>query len=70
MPRIEEEHVSDGSIFSLVVEQGWLAFIVLGVFIVGLRLYNVRQRATQRKILRESFLAEMGYGTRSGVKRD
>lgn len=59
-----EVRVSDddgSSVVTMLIERGWLAFIILGIFIVGLRLFNVSQRAQQRKLLREGLMAEMGY---------
>lgn len=70
MPRAHQQVVSDTSIFSRVVEQGWLAFLLLGVFMIGLRLYNVKQRRDQRKLLREGLMAEMGYRGKVGKKKD
>eukprot|EP00796_Vickermania_ingenoplastis_P008833 gene8833-6216_t len=58
------DHRDDGT-FSTIVEQGWLAFVVLGLFLVGLRLYNIRQRSVQRKLLREAIMAEVGYGAQA-----
>lgn len=69
MPRVTSRPESDNSLFALLVEQGWVAFLILGVFIVGLRLYNVKQRAEQRRLLRENLMAEMGYKSGSADKK-
>ncbi|KAF8281220.1 hypothetical protein TcBrA4_0091870 [Trypanosoma cruzi] len=43
------------------LEQGWLPFFIMGVIILGLRMYNVRQREEQRQLLREGLLSELNY---------
>lgn len=68
MPRAHQKVESDGSLFSRIVEQGWLAFLLLGIFMIGLRLYNVKQRRDQRKLLREGLMAEMGYRGKANKK--
>ncbi|KAK7198533.1 hypothetical protein NESM_000815000 [Novymonas esmeraldas] len=70
MPRAHQKVESDNSIFSRIVEQGWIAFLLLGVFMIGLRLYNVKQRRDQRRMLREGLMAEMGYRSKASRKRD
>lgn len=70
MPRAHRKVETDTSLFSRVVEQGWLAFLLLGVFMIGLRLYNVKQRRDQRKLLREGLIAEMGYRGKAAKKQD
>lgn len=70
MPRAYQAVKSDDSWFSFFVEQGWIAFVVLGAFMIGLRMYNVKQRADQRRLLREGLLAEMGYHGKASRKMD
>lgn len=70
MPRTHQKVETDNSIFTRVVEQGWLAFVLLGVFMIGLRLYNVKQRREQRALLREGLMAEMGYRGKTSKKTD
>ncbi|EPY36626.1 hypothetical protein STCU_00487 [Strigomonas culicis] len=67
MPRITEKAQEESSLFALVVEQGWIAFIILGIFMICLRLYNVKQRSEQRAMLREGIMAELGY--KSNIKK-
>lgn len=68
MPRVTPKPESDNSVFAFLVEQSWLAFLFLGVFIVGLRLYNVKQRSDQRRLLRESLMAEVSYKGKAAKK--
>lgn len=70
MPRAHQKVESDNTFFSRLVENGWVAFLVLGVFMIGLRLYNVKQRRDQRKLLREGLMAEMGYRSKASRKKD
>ncbi|CBZ28101.1 conserved hypothetical protein [Leishmania mexicana MHOM/GT/2001/U1103] len=70
MPRAHQKVEADSSIFSHIVEQGWVAFIILGALMIGLRLYNVKQRRNQRKLLREELMAEMGYRSKASRKGD
>ncbi|KAG5475241.1 hypothetical protein LSCM1_03352 [Leishmania martiniquensis] len=70
MPRAYQRVELDSSIFSRIFEQGWVAFLILGALMIGLRLYNVKQRQDQRKLLREGLMAEIGYRTKVDRKRD
>ncbi|KAG5475499.1 hypothetical protein LSCM4_04081 [Leishmania orientalis] len=70
MPRAHQRVELEGSIFSRVVEQGWVAFLILGALMVALRLYNVKQRRDQRKLLREGLMAEMRYCSKANRKRE
>ncbi|KAG5501360.1 hypothetical protein JKF63_03172 [Porcisia hertigi] len=70
MPRTHQKVELESSIFSGIVNQGWIAFVILGVFMIGLRLYNVRQRQSQRNMLREELMAEMGYRSKLSRKED
>lgn len=65
MPRSEQAKPGGETLFSSVVEQGWLAFVILGVLMVGLRLYNVHARSQQRQLLRENLMAQLGYGVKT-----
>ncbi|AIN99386.1 hypothetical protein LPMP_270060 [Leishmania panamensis] len=70
MPRVYQKSEIDSSIFSRIVEQGWVAFFILGILMIGLRVYNVKQRRDQRKLLREELMAEMRYRSMASRKRD
>ncbi|CAJ1009598.1 hypothetical protein Q4I28_004912 [Leishmania naiffi] len=70
MPRAYQKSEIDSSIFSRIVEQGWVAFFILGILMIGLRVYNVKQRRDQRKLLREELMAEMRYRSMASRKRD
>jgi hypothetical protein len=70
MPRAHQAVETDNSFFSRLVENGWVAFVLLGVFMIGLRLYNVKQRRDQRQLLREGLMAEMGYRGKAAKKNN
>ncbi|ESL09656.1 hypothetical protein TRSC58_02621 [Trypanosoma rangeli SC58] len=50
-----------------LIEQGWLPLFIMGVMLLGLRLYNVRQREEQRVLLREGLISEIAY--RNALKK-
>lgn len=45
--------------FSLLLDQSWVAFVILGVFLVGIKIYNMRQREEGRKLLTEAVKLEL-----------
>ncbi|CCW61026.1 unnamed protein product [Phytomonas sp. EM1] len=47
--------------FTYIIEQQWLMFVLLGVIMVGIRLFNMRQRAQHQQLLRETIMVELGY---------
>nr|CCC46806.1 conserved hypothetical protein [Trypanosoma vivax Y486] len=49
-----------------LIEQSWFPFVIMGIVLIGLRLYNAHQRSEQRRLMCEV----LGLPTaRPGVQR-
>ncbi|KAH9599466.1 hypothetical protein LSM04_002677 [Trypanosoma melophagium] len=44
-----------------LIEQGWIPLFIMGLLMLGLRIFNVHQRQEQRKLLREGLVSELAY---------